>query len=76
MDTFISVIHPFFEQKKWRCTEKQNSFCYQKASNEFSITLFKNELEITVPLSEVLYKQKFNNPNVAAEYVKMHLARF
>ena len=78
METFFTVIHPLFEGRKWRLDKKDNTVCYKKACDEFMITMLPKtkELEITIPLRDAVYKNKFYNPTDALEYVKMHLDRF
>jgi hypothetical protein len=86
IETIFNVIHPFFVQNKWRMYKKDNTLCYSKQSSsnqpdEFIIKHIPktNEIEITVPLNEVDYKNKFNNTNpdvitnMVVDYVKMHL---
>jgi hypothetical protein len=76
METLFNVINPFFTQNKWQPHKKDNNTVYYRNKcDEFVITVLPktNEIEITIPLHEVLYKNKFYNLNVAVEYVKMHL---
>jgi hypothetical protein len=77
METIFNVIHPFFVKNKWNLHQKGNTFCYKNTSDEFIIKHLPqtNEIEITVPLYDVAYKNTFNNYNVntVSEYVKMHL---
>ena len=75
LETLLNVIHPFFTAKKWQPYQQDNTIYYRNKRDEFIITLLPktNEIEITIPLHEVLYKNKFYNLNTAVEYVKMHL---
>jgi hypothetical protein len=80
MDTLFNVINPFFDRNNWRMYKKDNTLCYShpftdRIADEFIITLLPktNELEITVPLNDVLYKNKFINSTIAIDYIKMHL---
>jgi len=78
METIINVINPFFATKHWQIyKEKENTFCYRQRADEFIVTLLPQtaEIEITVPLNEVRYKNRFNkvNTEAAIDYIKMHL---
>ena len=82
METIFNVIHPLFVENNWLIQKKENTLCYSKQSSsnqpdEFIIKHLPktNEIEITVPLNEVDYKNTFNNTamNTVVDYVKMHL---
>ena len=80
METLFNVINPFFDQNHWQLYKQDNSLCYinpirDRIADEFIITLIPktNEFEITVPLNEVLYKNKLTNVKTAIDYIKMHL---
>jgi hypothetical protein len=77
METIFNVINPFFQASQWHLQKKENTICYKYKTDEFIINLLPktNELEITVPLNDVAYKNTFNNYNlnIISEYLKMHL---
>lgn len=81
METIFNVIHPFFNQYQWHLYKRSNTLCYRNpyktSADEFVVTLLPktNEIEITVPLDEVLYKNTFNNYTLDSigAYVQMHL---
>ena len=67
METILNLIHPIFTNKaslqKWLPNIKSNTIRYQNSWDEFIITYIPNtaEFEVTVPLKDVFYKNKFNN---------------
>jgi hypothetical protein len=78
METILNLIHPIFTNKaslKWLPHIKSNTIRYQNSWDEFVITYIPNtaEFEVTVPLKDVFYKNKFNNLTSVAEYIEMHL---
>jgi hypothetical protein len=75
MDTLFNNIHPFFVSKQWLLQKKDNTLCYHYHNDEFRITLLPktDQIEITVPLNEVFYKNKCNGITSAIDYIKMHL---
>ena len=79
METILNMIHPIFTNKssleKWLPHIKSNTIRYQRSCDEFVITYLPKtgEFEITVPLKDVFYKNKFTNLTTAAEYIQMHL---
>jgi hypothetical protein len=85
METIFNIIHPFFDktqtqtqtQTRWQCQKKENTLLYKciHKCDEFIITVLPKtaEIEITVPLHQVQYKNKFTNVESAIDYVKMHL---
>lgn len=75
METILNVIHPLFIEKQWRGFKTDNSVSYWNHADEFIIKLLPQtaEIEITIPLSEVRYKNKFNTIPAAIDYLKMHL---
>lgn len=79
METILNLIHPIFTNngllQKWLPNIKSNTIRYQNSWDEFVITYIPNtaEFEVTVPLKDVFYKNKFNNLTSAADYIQMHL---
>ena len=75
METIFNVIHPFFVETKWKSCKKANTVSYQNQTDEFIVTVLPQtaEIEITVPLDEVRYKNKFTALPTAIDYLKMHL---
>ena len=78
METLINCIHPFFDQNKWQLLKKGENtafYKYKTKYDEFIINFLPktNEIEITIPLNEVSYKNKFYNVDTAINYLKMHL---
>jgi hypothetical protein len=75
METILTIINPFFVSNQWQLQQKDNTLCYQYNKDEFVITLLPktNEIEITIPLNEVRYKNKFKGVTTAIDYIKMHL---
>ena len=87
METILNTLHPIFTNNKWLPQTsslpqtswlphiKSNTLSYHNTDDEFVITYLPQtaEFEITVPLTTVRYKNKFNNIDTAAEYIKNHL---
>jgi hypothetical protein len=75
MESLLTVIEPIFAPNKWQMYKKENTICYRNKQDEFKIALLPktSEYEITVPLREVFYKNKFYNLTTAVDYMKMHL---
>jgi len=75
METIFNVIHPFFVENKWQSCKKANTVSYRNKTDEFIVTVLPKtaEIEITIPLHEVVYKNKFNTIPTAIDYLKMHL---
>jgi hypothetical protein len=75
MESLLTVINPIFTANQWQMYTKENTICYRHKQDEFTIALLPKtaEYEITVPLNEVLYKNKFYKLDTAVDYMKMHL---
>ena len=75
METIFKAINPFFDENKWQSCKKANTVSYHNQNDEFIVTVLPHtaEIEITVPLDEVRYKNKFTVIPTAIEYLKMHL---
>ena len=75
MESLLNVIEPIFAANHWQMYKKENTVCYRHKQDEFKIALLPQtaEYEITIPLHEVLYKNKFYNLATAVDYMKMHL---
>ena len=75
MESLLTVIEPIFARNQWKMYKKENTVCYRNQKDEFKIALLPRtaEYEITIPLHEVLYINKFYKLDMAADYMKMHL---
>ena len=75
METIFKAINPFFDENKWQSYKKANTLSYQNQTDEFIVSVLPQtaEIEITVPLHEVRYKNKFTVVATAIDYLKMHL---
>ena len=75
MESLLTVINPIFDASQWQLYKKENTICYRHKQDEFTISLLPktSEYEITVPLNEVVYKNKFYKLDTAVDYMKMHL---
>jgi hypothetical protein len=75
MESLLTVIDPIFAANQWQMYKKENTVCYRNKQDEFKIALLPKtaEYEITVPLGEVVYKNKFYKLDTAVDYMKMHL---
>jgi hypothetical protein len=75
MESLLNVIEPMFAANQWQMYKKENTICYRHKQDEFKIALLPQtaEYEITVPLQDVLYKNKFYNLSTAVDYMQMHL---
>jgi len=75
MESLLTVINPIFAANQWKMYKKENTIYYRNKEDEFKIALLPQtaEYEITIPLNEVLYKNKFYQLDKAVDYMKMHL---
>jgi hypothetical protein len=75
MESLLNIIEPLFATNQWKMSKKENTICYRNKQDEFTIALLPktSEYEITVPLREVFYKNKFYNLTTAVDYMQMHL---
>ena len=75
MESLITVIDPIFDANQWQMYKSENAIYFRNQNDEFKIAMLPKtaEYEITIPLQEVLYKNKFYQLDTVVDYMKMHL---
>jgi len=79
--SLLNKLQPLFNTTKWHLSQTSaNKVCYNNFQNpldEYIIeTPSTHEIQVSIPINQVAYRNTFFNMNEVINYVKMHLAYY
>jgi hypothetical protein len=77
LNNLISLVQPFFNKTNWQSSYTTDKVAFYNAIEPYDEYVIGftplNEINVSVPIKSVAYKQTFFNINDVVAYVKMHL---